>query len=56
MVLGGQEQIVCNATAKDFFNKSEVAERDLVEYEDADHCIMQDREYWPTVAMDVIGW
>ena len=56
MILGGKDTLVCNKTAKDFFENNEGKDKDLIVYDDADHCILQDAEYWPTVALDVIGW
>ena len=56
MILGGKDTLVCNKTAKQFFENNELKDKDLIEYEEANHCIIQDGDYWKTVAMDVIGW
>eukprot|EP00352_Strombidinopsis_acuminata_P000507 CAMPEP_0176339234 /NCGR_PEP_ID=MMETSP0126-20121128/607_1 /TAXON_ID=141414 ORGANISM="Strombidinopsis acuminatum, Strain SPMC142" /NCGR_SAMPLE_ID=MMETSP0126 /ASSEMBLY_ACC=CAM_ASM_000229 /LENGTH=65 /DNA_ID=CAMNT_0017682713 /DNA_START=1114 /DNA_END=1311 /DNA_ORIENTATION=+ len=45
MILAGQEQLVCNNAAKTFFEMTEVEDKDLVEYDDADHSIPRDNEY-----------
>ena len=56
MVLAGKETIVCNRTSKSFFTTSEVEEKDLIEYEDGDHCLLNDKEYWPQVVREVVNW
>lgn len=56
MILGGKDTLVCNKTSKDFFENNEGKDKDLIMYDDADHAILQDAEYWPTVALDIIGW
>jgi esterase/lipase len=56
MVLAGKEVLVDNDAARSFFNNSQVKHKDLIEYGDADHCIMQDNEFWPLVTKDIISW
>lgn len=56
MVLAGQETLVCNRTSKNFFATSDVTSKDLLEYDDADHCILNDREHWPLVVREVVNW
>ncbi len=40
MVLGGKDTLVCNKAAKQFFENNELKDKDLIEYEDANHCII----------------
>lgn len=40
MVLAGQENIVCNDASRKFFTESPLQDKDLIEYEDADHCMI----------------
>jgi esterase/lipase len=56
MILGGKEQLVCNKAAKNFFDVSEVADKDLIEIDDGDHFMIQDGAYWETIANEIIGW
>ena len=56
MILGGQDSLVDNKASRSFFENSELKDKDLIQYDDADHCILQDAEYWKMVAMDIISW
>ena len=56
MFLAGQESLVCNDSARQFFKQSNVIDKDLIEYADANHLMLCDAEYWPTVAKDIISW
>lgn len=40
MVLAGDEVLVDNNTSRNFFDTSVVKDKDLIEYGDANHCIM----------------
>lgn len=40
MVLAGQEKVVCNKTNRKFFEDSLVKDKDIVEFEDAEHEIL----------------
>ena len=40
MILGGKDTLVCNKKARDFFENNEGKDKDLIVYDDADHCIL----------------
>jgi esterase/lipase len=56
MILSGKDQVVKNCYAKDFFDICPLGDKDVVTYEDADHFLMMDNEFFPLVTKDLIGW
>ena len=56
MILGGRDQLVCNKASRQFFEVNPLKDKDLIQYDDADHAIIQDAEFSNIVAMDVINW
>lgn len=56
VLLAGKDGLVSNKAAKHFFENSMVTDKDLIEFDQADHSIIQDAEYWPSVAQEIISW
>ena len=56
MVLGGEDTIIDNQAAKDFFNECAVQDKDLIVYDACDHNPIYDNEYMPMITNDLIGW
>jgi alpha-beta hydrolase superfamily lysophospholipase len=56
MFLGGEETVVSNEAARNFYKTSPLKDKSLIQYDDANHAILADREHWPLVAKDVITW
>ena len=56
MILGGKDNIVDNKAARKFFENAIVKDKDIITYDDADHCIMMDGEFMPLITKDLIGW
>lgn len=40
MILAGRDGLVCNKTSKMFFENNQLQDKVLIEYDDADHCIL----------------
>ena len=47
---------MCNKASRQFFEVNPLKDKDLIQYDDADHAIIQDAEFSNIVAMDVINW
>ena len=56
MILGGKDNIVCNKTAKNFFDVVPIEDKAIVNYDDLDHMIIHDAEYLPMIVRDVSGF
>ena len=56
LALAGQERVISNEKAKEFYNRVSVEDKTLLEYEDACHSIIQDKEYASLLMRDVISW
>jgi len=56
MFLGGLETVVSNEAARNFYKESALLDKTMIQYDDADHAILTDREHWPLIAKDVISW
>ena len=40
IILGGQDQMIDNKAAKNFFDKTKVQDKDIITYDDLDHMIL----------------
>ena len=56
MILAGKDTVVSNKEAKAFFNNTAITDKDLITYEDADHLILYDKGYWPSLTLDSVGF
>ena len=56
MFLAGQDDIVCNRAARNFFENCQVEDKDVIEYDEMSHFCFQDGEYWPQLANDIVSW
>jgi esterase/lipase len=54
--MGGREKEVCNKTIKSWYETTDIVDKTVVEYDEACHLLLQDKEYWPMVTKDVITW
>jgi len=56
LILGSKEQVVCNATAKAFFQTLPIADKSMLEFKDADHMIINDKEFASLVIKEAVSW
>ena len=56
LITGGRDTVICNETIQRFYDQSTVVDKDMIDYADADHAIIQDGEYWEGAILDCIGW
>ncbi|CDW71931.1 UNKNOWN [Stylonychia lemnae] len=56
MILGGNENVVCNKTAKQAFDLFPIEDKAIITYDELDHFIIQDAEYLNLIVNDLISF
>lgn len=56
MILGGNDNMICNKSAKNFFDAVSFEDKAIVNYDDLDNMIIHDAEYLPMIVRDVAGF
>ena len=56
MITAGQDTVCCSNESKKFFENSTVEDKSIMDFSDANHEIVKDREYVSQVLNEAIAW
>lgn len=56
MILGGQDKIISNAAAMQFYQNAKIQDKNIITFDDTGHEILNDKEYFEMIVKDMLSF